>query len=459
MTTSQWKPPASAYDGFDTASSDPARDPQQATATSDMHLRAVDSPSTGQHAAPEPPAAVRGWQPAVTPAPDAAAPSTGSIPFPDDSRSGAIAAAKAPVKPNRRQRRAAGTRRPAKSGWRRAVSRATFGGWDPGWSPWELEEEDLVRRMRVQPRPEGENVTVFNGKGGVGKTIASLEVSETLASRLGAVLAVVANNNWDSFPTRIGQPSAYDVLDLIDDPSLFYRDDAGLLIPRPTTSEAQFGQYTGKGATSIDRPGLELLAGPRAIACEQSLQPQEYTALMEVAQRHYRVRISDCGTNVKDPLTRAVMDLTDLAIIVVSLDAEGLGGAREALTFLRDYPSNRQGEPLESNPEARPYIGLARRVVILINEFVDPDKAAVLTPEEAVAEFTERLESVPGAAALPDPSRRIIRVPFDAHVRSGAPIRDDLLSSEYKRAFQRAAAAIADDFQRPRARRVQFPQR
>ncbi|KXO95783.1 hypothetical protein AXK56_16355 [Tsukamurella pulmonis] len=443
-------------------------DPQQATATSDMHLRAVESPATGQHAAPEAPAAARGgWQPSVamppatTAAPTRPTPSTGSIPLPfEEVSTGAIGTAKAPVKPNRRQRRAAdGPKRPAKSGWRRAVRRATFGGWDPGWSDWELEEEHLVHRMRVQPRPEGENVTVVNGKGGVGKTLTALEVSETLASRLGAVLAVVANNNWDSFPTRIGQPSANDVLDLIDDPHLFYRDADGILVPQPTTSEAQFGQYTGKGATSIDRPGLELLAGPRAIACEQALRPQEYTALMEVAQRHYRVRVSDCGTNLKDPLTRAVMDLTDLVIIVVSLDAEGLGGAREALTFLRDFPSDRKGKPLEPIPSQRPYIGLAQRVVIVINEFVDPDKAAVLTPDQAVAEFTELLQNVPGAPALADPRRRIIRVPFDGHVRSGDPIRDDLLNPEYKRSFQRIAAAIADDFQRERTRRVQFPQR
>ncbi len=349
-----------------------------------------------------------------------------------------------------RSGRSADVQRPAKSGWRKAARACTFGTWDPGWSQWELEEEQLVRRLRIAVPGDGENVVFMMLKGGVGKTVGSLGASETLSSRAGRVLAIDANTSWGTFPYRIGQPNRKDVLDLLDDPRLFERDpESGIPIPQPTTNQSDFAQYTGKGATTLDRTGLELLSGPREVGCDDQLTPEGYRAMMKVAARHYPVRVTDCGTNVKEPLTQAALDLADLVVIVTTLDGDGIEGARLALQFLTNFPTDRRGQS-KIELSRRPYVDLARRAIVVVNEYAAPGKSGDMSPEEAVRYFTDRLASVPGSQAAAD---RVIRLPHDPHLREGGAIRDDLLRRATKRAFLRIAAGIADDFDRPRTRR------
>lgn len=346
-----------------------------------------------------------------------------------------------------------GVQRPAKSGWRLLVKKASFGQVDPGWSDSEIEYEALIQRMRTPLRSEGENVAVMQLKGGVGKTVTSLAAAENLAARIsGNVLAIDGNTSWGTFPDRIGQPSPHDCLDLLDDRKLFLLDEHGHPIAAENTSEGQFAQYTGKGATSLERGGLELLAGPREVGCDEQLTPEGYAAIMQVAQRHYRVRVTDCGTNVKDPLTRAVLDHADLVVIVATLDSDGIKGATKAIEFMTKFPTDRKGQP-KVGMEARPYIGLARRAVVVVNEYASAGKAVDKTPEQAVEHFTHKLQDlVPGHAPV---EGRVVRMPHDGHLRKGGAVRDDLLKERTKRAFLRLSAAIAADFSRDRSRRIQ----
>lgn len=368
----------------------------------------------------------------------------------------------APAPPRRRGKKdkavqptgyAPAVQRPAKSGWRLLVKSCTFGQVDPGWSNSEIEYEALIQRMRTPLRSEGENVAVMQLKGGVGKTVTSLAAAENLAARIsGNVLAIDGNTSWGTFQYRIGQPSAHDCLDLLDDRKLFLLDEHGHPIAAENTSEGQFAQYTGKGATSLERGGLELLAGPREVGCDEQLTPEGYAAIMQVAQRHYRVRVTDCGTNVKDPLTRAVLDHADLVVIVATLDADGIEGATKAIEFMTKFPTDRKGQP-KVGLEARPYIGLARRAVVVVNEYASKGKAVDKTPEQAVEHFTRKLQDlVPGHAPV---EGRVVRMPHDGHLRKGGAVRDDLLKERTKRAFLRLSAAIAADFSRDRSRRTQ----
>jgi MinD-like ATPase involved in chromosome partitioning or flagellar assembly len=279
----------------------------------------------------------------------------------------------------------------AQTGWRRTLYRRTRINLGP--SPGERAWNDLERRIKTNLRGSY-LVAVLQQKGGVSKTVTAVGIGAALAHyRDDKVVAIDANPASGNLRDRVDELAHGTWYNLINDPNL------------NTYSDFRF--HLGKDSTS----GLEVLASDR----DRILTGVEVTEAWRRLQRQFPVGLVDCGNQLADDLTAAILDMVDAVVVVSTTGLDGARGAEDTLNWLL----------------AHGYPHLVRSAVIVISN------VAKVSADKAVRQLHEDFERT---------VRAVHAVPYDPHVHEASAIRGDRLKSDTWRAFVEAAASVADGF-------------
>ncbi|WP_449408586.1 MinD/ParA family ATP-binding protein [Microbacterium maritypicum] len=360
---------------------------------------AASAPASPAHPAASAPA---GPSPTVPPQPAAPhAPATPAGPGPDH----AVA--------TRREQREAGVERrsflqqdpredPARRGGRGFLNRIGFSLGPNASERASRDDEHAVSRHWPGPR----TVAVVNGKGGAGKTPATVLLSAVFAQYGGAgVLA------WDNNQTR---------------GTLGWRTETGAhdrtlleLLPQTQRLLGAQGQSADLAHFVHHQPQEKydvLRSKPIRLAHENRLSPADVDAIHAVAAKFYRLIIIDSGNDESDPMWLRMIDRADqLVVATTTRDDHAEAGALLL-------------EALEDRDERSAH--LARQAVVVVSQ-ADPKASSV-----------EVGEVVAGYEPL---AREVVRIPYDREMVDGH-LRLRALASPTQEAWLSAAAAVARGF-------------
>jgi MinD-like ATPase involved in chromosome partitioning or flagellar assembly len=293
-----------------------------------------------------------------------------------------------------------------KSGWRSRVWRTTR--INLGLSPGEREWNDLQRRFKVNLRGTY-LIAVMQTKGGAGKTTTALGIGAALAQlRDEHVVAIDANPANGNLARRIDEPSTGTWRGLIADPKLYAYSD--------------FRSYLGKDSSS----GLEVLASDPG---DQVLTGRALHHAWSQLKGAYPIGIVDCGTQLRDDVTRAVLDMADAVVVPSTTRLDGAAGAADTLNWLLSHG----------------YPHLVHSAVVVISNIY-----RIKTPSEAVRGLHEDFERV---------VRAVHSIPFDAHLNDAGAIDSERMNAATKRAYIEAAASVVDGFGSAGDREAHLPSR
>ncbi len=244
-------------------------------------------------------------------------------------------------------------------------------------------------------------ITVVNPKGGAGKTVATLMLGLTFGqSRGGFVLA------WDNNETQ-------GTLGMRAQPDLHGRTVRDLL-----RDLDRFGQGSGRvGELAAYVRGQEdamfdVLASDEAATAGEMLTAQAFRDLRAVVGRFYKLILVDTGNNVRAENWQAAVDATDQLVITMSARNDSAETAARLLDHL-EQTGRRE---------------LVRRAVTVVTM---PPHRKEVNPRAIERHFGARC-------------RTVLRVPYDRHLDSGAPVRYSAVSPDSRRAWLRVAAAVAE---------------
>jgi len=287
---------------------------------------------------------------------------------------------------------------PSQRGWRHILYMLTR--INLGLSPDEVYEIDLHTRIRRNAR-DSYQIGVFGLKGGGGKTAVTVALGSMLSKVRGdRILAVDADPDGGNLADRCGRDSAASIADLLADRNLSRYNDI-------------------RAYTSMNRSNLEVLASDDYSAARRPFGPQEWDATTRIVSRYYNLVLADCGAGLFDPAARSVLNSISGLVIVASASIDGAKQAAVTLDWLRQNG----------------YQHLLGRACVVINHTV-PGK-----PNVDVVELVQQFQSHVGPG-------RVIVLPYDKQIATGAAIDLDLLGSQYQRRITELAAALSDDFER-----------
>jgi len=288
---------------------------------------------------------------------------------------------------------------PAEQGWRGALARRGI-----PLPPSESELADRAHRLAVSQRwVSPRTICVVNGKGGAGKTPATICLASVFAKYGGAgVLA------WDNNQTRgtLGWrtesgPHDATLLDLLPQIPYLMNSDSN------STALSQFVHHQGRDLYDVLRSKSVVLAD------EQRITPYDVDAIWKVAARFYRLILMDSGNDESDPMWRRMIDLSNQLVTVTTTRADHA----EAGALLLEALGRR------NEHSAR----LAKNSVTIISQ-ADP-KAS----DESIRRIKE------GYADL---SRSVTVIPYDPAMVEGT-LSYDALKPATQRAWLVAAAEVA----------------
>jgi MinD-like ATPase involved in chromosome partitioning or flagellar assembly len=244
-------------------------------------------------------------------------------------------------------------------------------------------------------------VTVVNPKGGAGKTVATLLLGLTFGqARGGFVLA------WDNNETQgtLGMRAQQDVhsrtvRDLLHDLGRFSQGDG------------RVGELAAYVRTQ-DEAMFDVLASDEAATAGEMLTARAFRDLREVVGRFYKLLLVDTGNNVRAENWQAAVDATDQLLITMSARNDSAETAARLLDHL-DQTGRKE---------------LVRRAIAVMTM---PPHSKEVNPRPIERHFGARC-------------RTVLRVPYDRHLDSGAPVRYGAVSTQSRRAWLRVAAAVAD---------------
>lgn len=244
-------------------------------------------------------------------------------------------------------------------------------------------------------------ITVVNPKGGAGKTVATLMLGLTLGqARGGFVLA------WDNNETQgtLGMRAQQDghsrtVRDLLRD------------LDRFAGGAGRVGELAAYVRAQADA-AFDVLASDEAATAGEMLTARAFREIREVVGRFYKLIIVDTGNNVRAENWQAAVDATDQLVITMSARNDSAETAARLLDHL-EQTGRRE---------------LVRRSVAVLTM---PPYRKDINPRVIERHFGQRC-------------RAVLRVPYDRHLDSGAPVRYPDLSPQSRRAWLRVAAAVAD---------------
>ena len=278
------------------------------------------------------------------------------------------------------------------SGWRKRLYKSTRINLGPGAS--EREWNDLHRRLKVNLRGTYV-IAVLQQKGGVSKTTTTLGIGAALAKyRSDKVAAMDANPASGNLAKRINEPSTGTWRTLLTDPNLH--------------SYSDFRHHLGIDTSS----GLEVLAGDPGDAV---LTGRELVMAWQRMARVYPVVLLDCGNQMRDDITAAVLSMADAVVVASTTRYDGAEAAQQTLNWLISHG----------------YPGLVREAVMVISN------VNKITPTKAVRNLHEGFERV---------VRAVHDIPYDPHLSDATAIDFNRLAPATRRAFIEAAASVADGF-------------
>ncbi|MDV3124032.1 AAA family ATPase [Mycobacterium sp. 21AC1] len=282
-----------------------------------------------------------------------------------------------------------------RSGWRKAVYRAT--GLNPGISTQDAAHDALVDQVN-QPVSGGPfNIALLSQKGGVGKTTTTVGLGATLAATRGdRVIAVDANPDFGTLAQRGPNECDSTVRDVLLDEGIARYSDM-------------------RRHTSQSSSRLEILASERDPATSEAFSESDYRGVLGVLQRFYNIILTDCGTGLVHSAMAGVLDEADVIVIVAS---PAIDSARSALATL-DW--------LEHNGYSR----LVPLSVVVVS--ASRPGALGLDMGQLANHFLPRV-------------RALHVIPFDDHLAEGAEIDLGLLSRHTRQSFLQLASTVTDVF-------------
>jgi len=291
-------------------------------------------------------------------------------------------------------------RRPPATGWRRMVSKMTFGRITPGPSAKQEAYAELIQLIK-SPLADTYTVAFVNAKGGVGKTTMTVGAGCAIAGIRGdRVIAVDMDPDLGNLSSRFNQkggPKAnIEALASLKDPSAY-----------PTV----------RTYTVQNDDDLEMLGSQNDPRVSYTLNSQDFETTMRILRLHYNVVLLDCGTAITSPLFSAIAQQVDALVIVASQDAPGLNGAWSTLTWLSSHG----------------FSALLPRTTVAVNA---PFKGKALVDVDASEDLFREL--VPGV--------KMIRVPYDVHLAEGGDVVFKELKTRTRRALTELAGAIAEHY-------------
>jgi MinD-like ATPase involved in chromosome partitioning or flagellar assembly len=289
------------------------------------------------------------------------------------------------------------SRRPPRSGWRRALYVISGRTVNLGEGRADMNERELITRIN-RPLHGCYKIAMLSLKGGVGKTTVTATLGATFASLRGdRVIAVDANPDRGTLSQKIPLETSATVRHLLRDAQR---------VRRYTDVRA----YTSQGPSR-----LEVLASEQDPAVSEAFSEAEYRRTVNLLEHFYNVVLTDCGTGLMHSAMYGVLGLADALVIVSSGSIDGARSASATMDWL----------------DAHGHGDLVANSVAVINSVrrnsggVDLDRVA--------EHFAARC-------------RKVIRVPFDSHLEEGAEIDLDRLSPHTRAALLELAAAVADNF-------------
>lgn len=277
-------------------------------------------------------------------------------------------------------------------GWRKILRKLTRINLGP--SPAEREWIDLQRRIKSNLRGTYV-IAVMGEKGGVSKTTTTIGLGQALAHyRDDKVVAVDGNTAKGNLADRIDEPSKGTWQTLLRDGNL--------------NAYSDFRFHLGKDNSS----GLEVLASDHG---DEVITGWQLDAAIKRLGRQYPVTIVDCGNQLRDDVTAAILSLADAIVIVSTTNLDGAKGAGETINFLL----------------AHGYPHLVHQAVVVISN------VSKVPASKAVRHLHEDFERV---------VRAVHAIPYDPHLHEAAAIDMTRLQPATRRAFIEAAASVGDGF-------------
>src|SRR5690606_22155755 len=285
------------------------------------------------------------------------------------------------------------TKRPPKSGWRKALYLGTGKLVNPGEGPADRAQRDLTARVQ-QPLRGCYKIGILSLKGGVGKTTTTTTLGSTFASLRGdRVIAVDANPDRGTLSQKIPIETTATVRHLLRDADRI-------------TRYSDVRAYTSQGGSR-----LEILASEQDPAVSEAFSENDYLRVISVLERFYNIVLTDCGTGLMHSAMKGVLDLADSLVIVSSGSVDGARSASATLDWL----------------DAHGYGELVQRSITVINS-VRP-KSGSVDLDKLTAHFSAR-------------TRGVVRIPFDPHLEEGAEIDLDRLGKNTRTALLELAATV-----------------
>lgn len=206
-------------------------------------------------------------------------------------------------------------RPPAGDGWRKAVTKMTFGRVNPEPSAKREQTDELIQRI-CAPLADVHKLAFVSAKGGVGKTTMTVLVGNAVARLRGdRVMAVDVDADLGDLSARFSERGG----------------------PQTNIEHFVSSQHTKRYAdvrvhTVMNKDRLEMLGAQNDPRSTYKFGPEDYGAAMQILETHCNVILLDCGTPVNGPLFSNILnDVTGL-VVVASEDVRGVEGALVTLT-------------------------------------------------------------------------------------------------------------------------------
>jgi MinD-like ATPase involved in chromosome partitioning or flagellar assembly len=244
-------------------------------------------------------------------------------------------------------------------------------------------------------------ITVVNPKGGAGKTVATLMLGVTFGQTRGGFVLAWDNNETQGTLGMRAQPDTHvrTVRDLLRD------------LDRFNGGGGRVGELASYVRTQDDAM-FDVLASDEAATAGEMLTARAFRDLREIVGRFYKIILVDTGNNVRAENWQAAVDATDQLVITMSARNDSAETAARLLDHL-EQTGRRE---------------LVRRAVTVVTM---PPHQKDVNPRAIERHFDQRC-------------RIALRVPYDRHLDSGAPVHYAAIAPESRRAWLAVAAAVAD---------------
>lgn len=300
---------------------------------------------------------------------------------------------------------------PPTRGWRHWLLKL---GINVGLSPDEIYERDLHAKIRkiVDNHNEPDTTQIYQAavmsvKGGVGKTAVTVLLGSALASiRKGHILAIDADPDAGNLVKRSGKQSEHTVAELV------------------AAAEHLTTYNAVRAHTSMNDANLEVLASQDYVDAARAFSADDWNIATRVTSPFYPIILADCGTGMFHGSAKAILNSVWGVVIVAGTGVDEAEQAALTLDWLRGHG----------------YADLIDRAVVVINH-TEKGRGTV-NLEEVKAQFAQHLRD--------EKQERVFELPFDPHIKEGKEINLQLVSRTTLRRITEVAAALSENFDRPR---------